>query len=249
MTAVIRILVVDDHTLFRRGLTALLQTQAQFQVVGEAGDAGEALRRAAELQPDVVLLDNHLPGVNGVDALQGLREAAPQAKVLMLTVSEDGHDAGQRAASGRQRLPAQDGGQRRAGGGHPARGAGPIHHQPRDDRPPGQRLPVDEAPQMTADGTAVTGRPGAKPVPARTPDPGRDRAWCQQQGDRPHAGHRRSHGEDPRAAHPAQAQPQFARAGGGVCGGARSLAAFALLRQATMGGFGIHGQTPFLQVQ
>ena len=87
MTAVIRILVVDDHTLFRRGLMALLQTQAQFQVVGEAGDAGEALRRAAELQPDVVLLDNHLPGVNGVDALQGLREAASHCKVLMLTVS------------------------------------------------------------------------------------------------------------------------------------------------------------------
>ena len=103
MTAVIRILVVDDHTLFRRGLTALLQTQAQFQVVGEAGDAGEALRRAAELQPDVILLDNHLPGVNGVDALQGLREAAPLARVLMLTVSEDGQTlarALQRGASG-----------------------------------------------------------------------------------------------------------------------------------------------------
>jgi two-component system nitrate/nitrite response regulator NarL len=103
MTAVIRILVVDDHTLFRRGLTALLQTQAQFQVVGEAGDAGEALRRATELQPDVVLLDNHLPGVSGVDALQGLREAAPKAKVLMLTVSEDGQTlatALQRGASG-----------------------------------------------------------------------------------------------------------------------------------------------------
>ncbi len=103
MTAVIRILVVDDHTLFRRGLMALLQTQAQFQVVGEAGDAGEALRRAAELQPDVILLDNHLPGVNGVDALQGLREAAPQARVLMLTVSEDGQtlaSALQRGANG-----------------------------------------------------------------------------------------------------------------------------------------------------
>jgi two-component system nitrate/nitrite response regulator NarL len=103
MTAVIRILVVDDHTLFRRGLMALLQTQAQFQVVGEAGDAGEALRRAAELQPDVILLDNHLPGVNGVDALQGLREVAPQARVLMLTVSEDGQtlaSALQRGANG-----------------------------------------------------------------------------------------------------------------------------------------------------
>lgn len=84
----IRLLVVDDHTLFRRGLIALLSQHARLQVVGEAGDAGEAQRRAAELQPDLVLLDNHLPGVRGVDALPGLREAAPAARVLMLTVSE-----------------------------------------------------------------------------------------------------------------------------------------------------------------
>ena len=88
----IRILVVDDHTLFRRGLTALLARDPQLTVVGDAADAGEALRRAQELQPDVILLDNHLPGVNGVDALPGLREAAPGARVLMLTVSEDEQD-------------------------------------------------------------------------------------------------------------------------------------------------------------
>ena len=88
----IRILVVDDHTLFRRGLTALLQRDPQFEVVGDAGDAGEAQRRALALQPDVILLDNHLPGVNGVDALPALHEAAPGAKVLMLTVSEDERD-------------------------------------------------------------------------------------------------------------------------------------------------------------
>ena len=88
----IRILVVDDHTLFRRGLTALLSRDAQFQVVGDAADAGEAQRRAAALQPDLILLDNHLPGVNGVDALPALREAAPRARVLMLTISEDEHD-------------------------------------------------------------------------------------------------------------------------------------------------------------
>ncbi len=88
----IRILVVDDHTLFRRGLAALLQRDPQFEVVGDAGDAGEAQRRAQELQPDVILLDNHLPGVHGVDALPALHEAAPAAKVLMLTVSEDGDD-------------------------------------------------------------------------------------------------------------------------------------------------------------
>lgn len=88
----VRVLVVDDHTLFRRGLTALLATDGRFVVVAEAGDAGEAQRRAAASRPDVILLDNHLPGVNGVDALPGLREAAPEARVLMLTVSEDEDD-------------------------------------------------------------------------------------------------------------------------------------------------------------
>ena len=87
-----RILVVDDHTLFRRGLIALLSGDARFTVVAEAGDAGEAQRRAQETQPDLILLDNHLPGVHGVDALAGLRDAAPQARVLMLTVSEDQRD-------------------------------------------------------------------------------------------------------------------------------------------------------------
>ncbi|MEM5436641.1 response regulator transcription factor [Paraburkholderia diazotrophica] len=88
----IRVLVVDDHTLFRRGVTALLSADSRFEVVAEAGDAGEAYRRAAETQPDIILLDNHLPGVSGVDALPGLLEAAPQARVLMLTVSEDESD-------------------------------------------------------------------------------------------------------------------------------------------------------------
>jgi two-component system nitrate/nitrite response regulator NarL len=90
----IRLVVVDDHTLFRRGLTALLGADARFEIVGEAGDAGEAQRLVARTQPDVILLDNHLPGVAGVDAIAGLREAAPQAQVLMLTVSEDERDLG-----------------------------------------------------------------------------------------------------------------------------------------------------------
>lgn len=90
----IRILVVDDHTLFRRGLTALLQRDPRFEVVGDAGDAGEAQRRAQALQPDIILLDNHLPGVSGVDALPALQALVPGVKVLMLmlTVSEDERD-------------------------------------------------------------------------------------------------------------------------------------------------------------
>ena len=90
--APIRVLVVDDHTLFRRGVVALLGADARFAVVGDAADANEAMRKAAECRPDVILLDNHLPGVRGVDALPGLREAAPAAHVLMLTVSEEPQD-------------------------------------------------------------------------------------------------------------------------------------------------------------
>ena len=88
----IRILVVDDHTLFRRGLTALLARDPQLQVVGDAADGGEALRRASELQPDLILLDNHLPGVNGVDVLPALIAAVAGVRVMMLTVSEDERD-------------------------------------------------------------------------------------------------------------------------------------------------------------
>jgi len=90
--AAVRVLVVDDHTLFRRGLIALLAGDARFAVVAEAGDANEAQRLAAATQPDVILLDNHMPGVKGVDALPGIQQAAPAARVLMLTVSEDERD-------------------------------------------------------------------------------------------------------------------------------------------------------------
>lgn len=102
MNAPIRLLVVDDHTLFRRGLIALLARHPSVRVVGEAGDSGEALRLAAELGPDLVLLDNHLPGVRGVDALPALRDAAPGARVLMLTVSEDEADLAQALQRGAQ---------------------------------------------------------------------------------------------------------------------------------------------------
>jgi len=88
----VRLLVVDDHTLFRRGLVALLAGDRSLAVAGEASDAGEAVRQAAALQPDVILLDNHLPGATGIQALPGLKEAAPRARIILLTVSEDEQD-------------------------------------------------------------------------------------------------------------------------------------------------------------
>ena len=98
----VTLLVVDDHTLLRRGLIALLGQYEGLQVVGEAGDAAEAQRLALRLQPQVILLDNHLPGVKGVDAIAGLRKVAPASRVLMLTVSEDAQDLATALRNGAQ---------------------------------------------------------------------------------------------------------------------------------------------------
>jgi two-component system, NarL family, nitrate/nitrite response regulator NarL len=88
----IKLLVVDDHTLFRRGLIALLSQDARMEVVGEAGDVGEALRAVARVAPELILLDNHLPGVRGVDGIAALKEACSRVRILMLTVSENEDD-------------------------------------------------------------------------------------------------------------------------------------------------------------
>ena len=96
----ITLLVVDDHTLFRRGLIALLGQDDGLKVVGEAADAAQALRLAPTLQPDVILLDNHLPGVSGIDAVKDLRRLVPTARVLILTVSEDAQDLAQALRNG-----------------------------------------------------------------------------------------------------------------------------------------------------
>lgn len=88
----IRVLVVDDHTLFRSGVISLLSRQPDVEVVGEAADGLEGVKRAKQLEPDIVLLDLHMPGVPGKEALRLLTEEVPSAKVVMLTVSEDAQD-------------------------------------------------------------------------------------------------------------------------------------------------------------
>lgn len=88
----IRILIIDDHSLFRSGIRLLLQRQNGFEVVGEAANGLEGVKLAKRLNPDVVLLDLHMPGMGGVETIPLIKEVAPQAQVVMLTVSEDAED-------------------------------------------------------------------------------------------------------------------------------------------------------------
>ncbi|GGY35250.1 response regulator [Pseudoduganella albidiflava] len=88
----ISVLLVDDHTLFRSGIRSLLQRHPEFDVVGEAADGIEGIKRAKQLKPQVVLLDLNMPGMSGLETLQLLLQDCPDSAVVMLTVSEDALD-------------------------------------------------------------------------------------------------------------------------------------------------------------
>lgn len=90
--SLIRVFIIDDHTLFRSGIKLLLERQEGFEVIGEAGDGLDGVKRAKKLKPDVVLLDLHMPGTSGLDAIPLLLEEVPQTQIIMLTVSEDAED-------------------------------------------------------------------------------------------------------------------------------------------------------------
>src|SRR5947208_8673278 len=91
-TDAIRVLIVDDHALFRRGLTQVLQFEDGIEVVGEGEDGEDAITKAEELAPDVVLMDVRMPHVSGIDATRRLSDTLPTTKILMLTVSDEEDD-------------------------------------------------------------------------------------------------------------------------------------------------------------
>jgi DNA-binding NarL/FixJ family response regulator len=89
VTEVIRVLIVDDHPMVRSGLRALLASEPEMIVVGEAGDGAEAINRALELEPDVILMDIHMSQINGIEAARQILRAQPRIGVLALTMLED----------------------------------------------------------------------------------------------------------------------------------------------------------------
>lgn len=92
VTDAIRVMICDDHALFRRGLIMVLESEEGMDVVGEAEDGEEAIRKVEELAPDVVLMDVRMPRVSGIEATRQIAEVNPTAKILMLTVSDEEDD-------------------------------------------------------------------------------------------------------------------------------------------------------------
>ncbi|MFL6139061.1 MAG: response regulator [Frankiaceae bacterium] len=88
----IRVLVVDDHALFRRGLEMVLEQEPDIEVVGEASDGTEAVERAVETTPDIVLMDVRMPKRGGIDACTAIKDAVPSTKIIMLTISDEEAD-------------------------------------------------------------------------------------------------------------------------------------------------------------
>ena len=89
MAEPIKILIADDHPLFRFGMRTRLGAEADLEVIGEAGSAEEAIALTGRLGPDVVLMDLNLPGMNGIEATRTIREAHPQVAVLVVTMFDD----------------------------------------------------------------------------------------------------------------------------------------------------------------
>ncbi|HOG47416.1 MAG TPA: response regulator transcription factor [Anaerolineae bacterium] len=92
MAAPVRVLLVDDHKIFRRGLAKLIEPMGDIQVVGEAGDGREALEQARALRPDLILMDIQMPGWDGLKATRLIKEEMPEIKIVMLTISDEDDD-------------------------------------------------------------------------------------------------------------------------------------------------------------
>lgn len=206
----IRVLLVDDHQVVRRGLRTFLEVQDDIEVVGEASDGAEGVASAEELRPDVVLMDVKMPGTDGIEALKQLRELDNPARVLIVTSFTEQRTVVPALRGRRLRIRLQGHRPRRAGRRDPLRprGAHPAPARGRGRAPRPGRLPRGHGTRLDPHGAG-----------ARGPRP--DRGRPVQPRDRPRARPLREDGQDARLEHPHEARPRGPHPGGALGGPAR----------------------------
>ena len=192
----IRVLLVDDHTLFRDGLHAILTNVPDIVVVGQAGTGREAVAQVESLSPDVILMDINMPELNGIEATQQVLARAPATGIVMLTMLEDSDSLFAAMCVG-ARLYLEGGGQGRGGQNDPCRGCRRSALRPGDCRTPERILPARRG------GRTAGRRPAAIPRSdgARTRSVGYDRRRRQQPGDRAAPAYQQQDHEQPYLEH------------------------------------------------
>jgi DNA-binding NarL/FixJ family response regulator len=162
-TGRIRILLVDDHTLLRQGLRAILEQEKDLEIVGEAADGGEALRRVTKLKPDVVVVDISMPKVNGIEATRRILAARPKTRIVALSM-HDGEDyVEQILRAGATGYVLKDAPARDLVAAIRAASAGGVHLDPRISAPVVARFLEKGAPAPATGASAVD--PGTRLTP------------------------------------------------------------------------------------
>jgi DNA-binding NarL/FixJ family response regulator len=183
----IRVLICDDHALFRRGLTMVLAEEDDIEVVGEAEDGDSAVAVATDLVPDVVLMDVRMPKRSGIEATRAIAEAVPSARIVMLTVSDEEDDLYEAIKAGATGYLLKEISIEEVASAIRAVVSGQSLITP------------SMASKLLTEFSSLSKKAEAKSAVGGPGD--------EQQGDRRRALHLREHGEEPRPEHPGEAAP------------------------------------------
>ena len=203
----IRVLVVDDHALFRKGIVSLLSAEAGFEVVGEAANGREAIEKARDLMPDIVLMDLSMPEVDGLEATQRIKTELPHVRVVILTVEEADQNLFEAVKNGAQGYLLKKIEPRALF--DTLRGV--AQGEASISRLMAAKLMGEFSRQANRGRICGGPQPGAEPARAR--GAGARGAGQEQQGDRRRARRRREYGQEPPQEHPREAPPGEPRPG------------------------------------
>ena len=216
----IRVLLVDDHAMVRRGMRDFLELHADLEVVGEAVDGGDAIERATELRPDVVVMDLMMPGIDGIEATGRIKASVPEVEIIAITSFIEEARVVAAIEAGASGFLLKDAEADELAGAIRAADAGEVHLDPAIAGIVARRLRDGGRP--TGTGAAGDGRRHRVADGARARRAGAGRPRAAEPADRRGPRHHRAHRPDPRLEHPRQARARQPDAGGAARRPARS---------------------------